>query len=397
MEPVKLEANGAGAAPSALVNGAAAGDVKAAAAAPAAAGAPAAAAPAPTGALSAATGGGTKDGTDGGRPARKCVASVCLLRLSSGGDASELCSVEVAPCLRLAACGRADGAIDVCRFSRDTLLESRFHAPHAASPPMVVRSLYGHSGPVYSTSASRDSKFLLSAGQDGGVRLWSLRHGCCLMSYREHGCPVFHTAFSPHNSHFLTGGYDGALRIFTTERRAPLRVLAGHHGDINHAIFHPNGAYALSGSHDGTLRLWDVATASCIRLFHGHTAPVRAVAISHDGTTAASASEDSTVRLWHLASGRELKKLPAKGDPGACAVSFSHSGRLLASAGRHNVFVWEVRDLMQTKEEEVAPALSLPSPVPLINATFVPGQTMLIASGAEDAPKAGLWAEDGAR
>lgn len=160
-------------------------------------------------------------------------------------------------------------------------------------------------------------------------------------------------------------------------------MLAGHLADVNHAVFHPNGAYALSGSQDGTLRLWDVSSASCIRLFNGHTAPVRAVAISHDGTTAASAAEDRTVRLWHLASGRQLKALPAK-EAGACAVTFSHSGRLLASASERHVHVWEVRDLMTTQEASVPPALSLPSPVPLMNAAFAPGQAMLIASGADE-------------
>ena len=94
----------------------------------------------------------------------------------AGAEASDLSSIEISPCLRLAACGRSDGAINLCRFSRDALLESRYAAPLPTSPPMAVRSLYGHSGPVYSTAISRDSKFILSAGADGGVRLWSARH-----------------------------------------------------------------------------------------------------------------------------------------------------------------------------------------------------------------------------
>ena len=93
---------------------------------------------------------------------------------------------------------------------------------------MGAHTLYGHQGPVYSAAVAKDSKFLLSGGMDGIVRLWSVTHSTCLVAYRGHGHPVFHVAFSPHNSHFLTGCYDGAMRIYTTERRAPLRVLAGH-------------------------------------------------------------------------------------------------------------------------------------------------------------------------
>ena len=114
-------------------------------------------------------------------------------------------------------------------------------------------SLLGHSGPIYSSAISKDSRFVLSAGADGMVRLWSARKSAALVAYRGHSHPVLHVAFSPHNAHFLTGCYDGALRVFTTERRSPLRVLTGHMSDVNHAVFHPNGAYCLSGSLDGTV------------------------------------------------------------------------------------------------------------------------------------------------
>jgi WD40 repeat protein len=322
---------------------------------------------------------------------RPCVASVCVLNLttpggdvSTGGFASAISSCEVSPCLRFMACGRSDGSISLNRYSRDALLHSRFQAPLPAAPPLATRKLVGHSGPVFSTAFSRESRYLLSAGQDGCVRLWSVRHAVCLVQYRSHGYPVNHVAFSPHNSQFLTACYDGGLRIFTTERRAPLRVLAGHLSDVTHAIFHPNGAYALSASEDGTLRLWDIGAGACIRLLQGHTAPVRAVAISPDGATATSAAEDGTVRLWHLASSRLLKTLNS-GDRSACAISFSTTGRLLASVGGHSVSIWEVRELIGTADSVVPPSLSLTSPVPLIGATFIPGQPVLIACGAEGA------------
>ena len=205
--------------------------------------APAAAAPAAAadGAAPAARASGTKE-------RRPCSASVCVLRFRSGGEASEASSIDLTSCLRFAACGRANGTITLSRISRERLLESRFSAstPEPAPQPTSALSLVGHTGPVYSCAFSRDSRFVLSAGQDGGVRLWAARHAQCLVAYRGHAHPVFHAAFSPHNAHFITSCYDGALRLYTTERRAPLRVLAGHTSDINHGSFHPNGAYALS-------------------------------------------------------------------------------------------------------------------------------------------------------
>ena len=375
---------------------------------------------------------------------RPCNASVCVLRFETGADPHDFSSIDVSQCLRFAACGRSDGAISLCRVSRERILESRFHTPPAmegeeeeeapggaaaalvapAPPPPMPRnkpppqpmplsahSLVGHSGPVYSCALSRDSRFVLSGGQDGGVRLWSARHAQCLVSYRGHAHPVFHVSFSPHNAHFLTSCYDGALRLYTTERRAPLRVLAGHTADVNHATFHPNGAYALSASEDSTLRLWDVSTAGCIRLFHGHKGPVTCAAISPDGATAASASEDHTVKVWHLATGKMLSTLPlgssggngggggnGNGGSGATtsllpmegmanprAVCFSSSGRLLACAGERSVAIWEVRDLLRTTEGNVPlkPTLQYESPVPLMGASFLTNHAVLVAAGIE--------------
>jgi transcription initiation factor TFIID subunit 5 len=224
---------------------------------------------------------------------------------------------------------------------------------------------------------------LLSAAHDGGVRLWAAPHAQCLVSYHGHSHPVFHVSFSSHNAQFLTSCYDGAVRIFSTERRSPLRVLAGHTADVNVGIFHPNGAYVLSASEDATLRLWDVSTAGCIRLFHGHHRAVKCAAISPDGAIAASASEDRTVRIWHLASGKMLCSLPLGSKPiRPRAICFSSNGKLLACIGEYTVGIWEVRDL--TRGEDIPPpALSFKSVVPLMGASFLPNQSVLILACTE--------------
>ena len=341
--------------------------------------------------------GRTSRSGNGSKERRPCNASVCVLRFRPGGDASECSSIDLSSCMRLAACSRSDGAISLCRVSKEGMLESRFQATETTEPMSLTVSanaLIGHTGPVHSCAFSRDSRFVLSAGQDGGVRLWAARHAKCIVSYRGHAHPVYHTDFSPHNAHFLTACYDGGVRIYTTERRTPLRVLAGHTADVNHATFHQNGAYALSASEDGTMRLWDVSTAGCIRLFAGHKGGVCCSAISPDGATAASASEDGSVRVWHLASGRMLCSLPLgllelpneKGSPRT--VIYSSNGRLLACATANSVAVWEVRDLSpRTGEKSPKPTLNFDSGLPLMSASFVPNHAVLIAAGVDGLEK----------
>ena len=389
----------AAAAPAAAAPAAAAPAAAAPAAAAPAAAAPAAAAPAaaPAAASASSQGGAAEVKTEGGKAAapasaskekRPCSASVCVLRVNAGGAPSDYTSMHLSSCMRLAACGRSDGAISLCRLSRDRILDGRFHAEAGpASQPASVHSLIGHSGPVYSCTTSRDSRFVLSGGQDGVPRLWATRHAQELVAYRTHAHPIFHLSFSPHNAHFLTSCYDGGVRLFTTERRAPLRVLAGHQSEVNFATFHPNGAYAISCSADHTMRLWDISSPACIRLFYGHKGPVNCAAVSNDGSAAASASEDGTLKLWHLGTAKCWVTAPLPDDCGTPhSLCFSASGRVLACAGENSVCIWDLRELQAGSKPDtppVPPALHCPAGVPLMSAAFMPSHQVLLAAGID--------------
>ncbi|KAL1529758.1 hypothetical protein AB1Y20_000694 [Prymnesium parvum] len=307
---------------------------------------------------------------------RQAAVSICVLGLHSDASRASITSFELSPCGRLCACGHADGAILLGRFSRSDLLLSRFAAPECSRPPVRKSRLIGHRGPVYSCAFSRESHYLLSGSQDGTVKLWSCRHNTCLVTYRDHGFPVWHVAFSPHNAQFLSCCHDGAVRIFCTERLSPLRVFPGHLSDVTAAHFHPNGGYVLSCSRDATLRFWAVADACCLRLLLGHTAAVLAVAVAPDGAHAASGSEDKTVRLWQLATGSCLRVLQTHAGPVGHVV-FNANGKLLASGGGKQVVVWDAKRALSPADNASA-LVAVTSPLAVESAVFMLNQPVLL-------------------
>jgi WD40 repeat protein len=196
---------------------------------------------------------------------------------------------------------------------------------------------------------------------------------------------VFSVAFSPDSRTLVSAGKDGILRMWDTGTGAEIRTLHGHAGSVWSVAFSRSGKMLASGGEDGTLRLWDSDTGAEIRTLRGHSGGVRAVAFGTREPSLASGGEDGTVRLWNSDLGSEVRSLKAGwGDHGAYAVAFSPDGRTLASGARTGETIlwevatgWQIRSL--TKEEW-----------PISSLTFSPdGRTLAICDDMSG--KLRLW------
>lgn len=102
-----------------------------------------------------------------------------------------------------------------------------------------MRKLIGHSGPVYSVAfdpvagSAAAPRSLLSASQDGTVRLWSLDTYTNLVAYRGHKDPVWDVEWGPMGVYFATASRDRTARLWSTDRVNPLRIYNGHLSDVD--------------------------------------------------------------------------------------------------------------------------------------------------------------------
>ena len=217
-----------------------------------------------------------------------------------------------------------------------------------------VQLLIGHTGPVFCTSFSPDSSLLISASEDGSVRLWSLHTFSQLVCYRGHVFPIWSVEFSPFGFYFASAAHDHTLRLWSTDQILPVRVLAGHYSDVDVCRFHPNGNYIASGSSDRTVRLWDILDGKCVRIFTGHKGTVHSLAFSTDGRCLASAGMDNHIIVWDLPTGSLVVEL--RGHTGCVyALAFSRDDNILASGGIDNcVKLWDMRLALNSSESERA-------------------------------------------
>ena len=167
--------------------------------------------------------------------------------------------------------------------------------------------------PANSAAFSPDGQTLALGCGDwefGSVNLWNPETG-------EHRdilgvAQVVSMAFSPDSQRLavVTGYDDKALYVWDVHTEKRLHKLTGHTGSIYALAFSANDRIVAGGRKDDTtLRMWDARTGDLLKTFKGHTDLVRALAFSPNSDTLASASSDNTLRLWNPETGHQKKVL----------------------------------------------------------------------------------------
>jgi WD40 repeat protein len=223
-----------------------------------------------------------------------------------------------------------------------------------------------HPAPLLSFAVSADGQRILTAAEDGGVRLWSMPHGVSPNRLWKRKARFWNqpTAFSA-NGELVALNEQNTVRLChpTTGRLepTPLRL----EGQICGLAVSPKGTLVLAATFNDVkkgikakVHIWDRSRGRWLGAPLEHPADVRSLTVAPDGGLLAAGCNDGRVRLWTLPVGRLVRD--ALVHPGGVgAVQFSADGRLLVTGCRDGIVrIWDV-----ARAQMIGPPLKHQKPV----------------------------------
>ena len=187
--------------------------------------------------------------------------------------------------------------------------------------------LHGHTDGIWAIAFSSDGALIASGSDDKTVKLWdveeawisndSAKSSANFISLpleeekdKGHEHWVRSLAFSPDGQILASGSEDKTIKLWDVKTGKYLNTFKGHDDKIRSVAFSPNGKLIASGSDDQLVMLWNADTGECYRCLEGHKDSVRSVTFNpQDGKMIATASEDQTIKIWDVDTGECLREL----------------------------------------------------------------------------------------
>lgn len=189
-------------------------------------------------------------------------------------------------------------------------------------------------------SPDEDGAHVLTASDDGLVRIWDSRTGAQLVALRTHAKGVMFATFSPDGSRVLTASFDGTASLWDVKTEIELLRLQ-HKKEVFSAHFSSDGKLILTASKDGTTHLWDAETGIEVLVLTGR--PFVDAGLSPDGTQIVTASSgDRTARIWDTKTGSEILPALTGHENDVRTAAFSADGsRIITASWDHTARVWD--------------------------------------------------------
>ncbi len=210
----------------------------------------------------------------------------------------------------------------------------------------LVASLVGHRSFVTQLAFHPNGHFLASGGYDGTLLIWGIEKSVSIGSpVIAHNGPIRYLRYFSGGTKLLSAGDDGLVKIWVNATGTLTTTNSFFVPSITAAALARDETQLAVATSDGQLSLWDVQTGRpvgvTVRLTEKST--IRSIAWSPDSKLLAVGYDDGTIILWDLQIGQRLGDDLRGGTRTIWQLAFSPDGTRLASVSDDGtVLLWDM-------------------------------------------------------
>lgn len=242
---------------------------------------------------------------------------------------------------------------------------------------------------VYSANFSDDGNRVVTASDDGTVRIWDATTGNPVGETIQSDGQARFASFDPEGRRIVVAYWNASspsgstAKIWDRREKQFVRDLHGHTAPLNLALFSHDGARILTASFDETARLWDARTGEQIIELKGHDKGVLWADIDTTGTRIVTASFDNTARIWNAETGEQLGK-PLVHPGAAISAKFDKEGKYIVTASMDgSARVWDA-EICEIKQEPCKPFRILRGHRKPVSSAMFSGDGTRVLTGSND-------------
>ena len=160
----------------------------------------------------------------------------------------------------------------------------------------------GHFDSINDLVYSREGNNIVTAADDGKVKVWDVQSGFCIVTFTEHSSGVTACEFAQKGNVLFTASLDGSVRAWDLIRYRNFRTFsAPTRLSFSSLAVDPSGDVVCAGSLDSfNIHIWSVQNGQLLDQLAGHEGPVSSLNFAPSGGTLISGSWDHAVRVWNI-------------------------------------------------------------------------------------------------
>lgn len=153
---------------------------------------------------------------------------------------------------------------------------------YAQNGELIIRQ--GHREVINMVKYTPDGQHLISASDDGMLKMWDVNTGIDIKSFVGHNSSVKCFDITKDGSRMISGDANGKILLWDLQGDGnPLKTLEAHSAKVNVVTLTPDGLAMWSGGDDKLLKQWNMASFDLVKTVQGLTGQVRSVGVSPDG------------------------------------------------------------------------------------------------------------------